>query len=275
RPRVFDDLIGQEAIAQTLRHAVASGRTASVYLFAGSHGVGKTSVARIFAKALNCPNSKDGAPCGTCEVCESIARGDCMDVVEIDAASNSKVEDVRILRDSVSYKPASCKFKVYILDEVHRLSTSAFDALLKTFEESPSLVRFVLATTELHKVPTTILSRAQVFRFQRAGLDDIVRSPRPRLHARLPEAPRPGRRARGLQERHRGRRRGVPPRRRDDRRGRALPRGDRPGLGGRAPEGARPARPRGRQARRARGRPHGGAPGHSLPEDLGRELAPP
>jgi DNA polymerase-3 subunit gamma/tau len=176
RPKVFDDLVGQEAIAQTLRHAVASGRTASVYLFAGSHGVGKTSVARILAKALNCPNVKDGAPCGTCEVCESIARGDCLDVVEIDAASNSKVDDVRLLRDSVSYKPASCRFKVYILDEVHRLSTNAFDALLKTFEESPATVRFVLATTELHKVPTTILSRAQVFRFQRAGLTDIVRS---------------------------------------------------------------------------------------------------
>ena len=176
RPRVFDDLIGQEAIAQTLRHAVASGRTASVYIFAGSHGVGKTSVARILAKALNCPNAKDGAPCGTCEVCESIARNECLDVVEIDAASNSKVEDVRLLRESVGYKPASCRFKVYILDEVQRLSGSAFDALLKTFEESPPLVRFVLATTELHKVPTTILSRAQVFRFQRAGLDDIVRS---------------------------------------------------------------------------------------------------
>ncbi|MBI3723940.1 DNA polymerase III subunit gamma/tau [bacterium] len=175
RPGVFADLVGQEAIAQALRHAVATGRTASVYLFAGMHGVGKTSVARILAKALNCPKAKQGEPCGTCEVCESIARGDCLDVVEIDAASNSKVDDVRTLRESVGFKPASLAYKVYILDEVHRLSTSAFDALLKTFEESPPLVRFVLATTELHKVPPTILSRAQVFRFRRAGLDDIVR----------------------------------------------------------------------------------------------------
>jgi DNA polymerase-3 subunit gamma/tau len=175
RPRVFEDLVGQEAVAQALRYAVAAGRTASVYLFAGSHGVGKTSVARILAKALNCPNVKDGDPCGACELCESIARGECLDVVEIDAASNSKVDDVRALRESVGYKPASARFKVYILDEVHRLSTSAFDALLKTFEESPPLVRFVLATTELHKVPSTILSRAQVFRFRRAGLDALTK----------------------------------------------------------------------------------------------------
>ena len=306
RPKVWGDLVGQEAIAQTLRYAVAAGRTGSVYLFAGSHGVGKTSVARIMAKALNCPASTEGAPCGTCETCESIARGECLDVVEIDAASNSKVDDVRTLRESVGYKPASCRFKVYILDEVHRLSTSAFDALLKTFEESPPLVRFVLATTELHKVPTTILSRAQVFRFQRAGLEALVRRlrticdaeklavedaalrtiarRRARVDPRLAEAARPGRGSGGSV----GERRGGPGRapdrlgrrrlshgRRVGGRRRPLRRGDRRRPRGRSSGRDSRLHSPGRTRRRSGDRPARGAPRGALPQDGGSVVAAP
>ena len=176
RPKTFDDLIGQEPIAQALREAVARDRTAGVYVFSGLHGIGKTSAARIFAKALNCPRVKGGNPCGACRVCKSIARGSCLDVIEIDAASNSRVEDVRELRDGFAYQPVECRFRVFILDEAHRLSTAAFDALLKVFEESVDTTRFVLATTELHKLPPTILSRGQAFRFRPANTDDVMRA---------------------------------------------------------------------------------------------------
>lgn len=167
RPRTFEDVVGQEAIAQALRTAVATGRTASVYLFSGSHGVGKTSMARILAKALNCPNASEGRPCLTCETCQSIDRGEAFDVLEIDAASNRGVDDAERIRQNVRTR-GSARHKIYILDEVHQLSRHAFDALLKTFEEAPEHVRFILATTELHKVPSTIRSRAQVFHFHRS-----------------------------------------------------------------------------------------------------------
>jgi DNA polymerase-3 subunit gamma/tau len=172
RPRTFEDVIGQEAIAQALRAAVASARTASVYLFSGSHGVGKTSMARILAKALECPQATDGRPCLTCEVCQSVDRGEAFDVLEIDAASNRGVEDAERIRQNVRTR-GSGRFKIYILDEVHQLSRQAFDALLKTFEEAPEHVRFILATTELHKVPPTIRSRAQVFHFHRSTREAV------------------------------------------------------------------------------------------------------
>ncbi len=175
RPRSFAEVVGQEAIAQALRGAVAARRTAPVYLFSGSHGVGKTSMARILAKALNCPQGKDGDPCLQCPTCLSIDRGEAMDVIEIDAASNRSVADAEQLRGNVQYRAQGATYKVYILDEVHQLSRHAFDALLKTFEEAPDHVRFVLATTELHKVPSTIRSRAQVFHFRRAGRSDVER----------------------------------------------------------------------------------------------------
>jgi DNA polymerase-3 subunit gamma/tau len=174
RPATFDEVVGQDPIARTLLNAVANQRVAPVYIFAGSHGVGKTSMARILAKALNCasPNA-EGAPCGSCEVCLSIANGEALDVIEIDGASNRGIDEARKLRDGVYYRPASFRWKVYILDEFHQLSKDAFDALLKTFEEAPEHVVFILATTELHRVPDTIKSRAQTFQFRRASLDQV------------------------------------------------------------------------------------------------------
>ncbi|MDF1666140.1 MAG: DNA polymerase III subunit gamma/tau, partial [Planctomycetota bacterium] len=176
RPETFSEVVGQTAIAQTLQNAVSTGQVAPVYIFSGSHGVGKTSMARILAKALNCPKSLEGTgvPCGTCETCKSIAAGEAIDVVEIDAASNRGIDDARQLRDGVYYRPASFNKKVYILDEFHQLSKEAFDALLKTFEEAPEHVCFILATTELHKVPNTIRSRSQVFNFKRATLEQVT-----------------------------------------------------------------------------------------------------
>lgn len=176
RPETFSEVVGQTAIAQTLQNAVSTGQVAPVYIFSGSHGVGKTSMARILAKALNCPSSLEGEgiPCGQCETCKSIAAGEAIDVVEIDAASNRGIDDARQLRDGVYYRPASLNKKVYILDEFHQLSKEAFDALLKTFEEAPEHVCFILATTELHKVPNTIRSRSQVFNFKRATLEQVT-----------------------------------------------------------------------------------------------------
>jgi len=165
RPQQFGDLVGQEPVAQALVNALKSNRVAHAYLFTGARGVGKTSTARILAKALNCSNGPTTTPCDQCESCRAIAVGEDMDVLEIDGASNNKVEEVRELRQNVQYKPNRSRFKIYIIDEVHMLSTSAFNALLKTLEEPPPHVKFIFATTEVQKIPVTILSRCQRFDF--------------------------------------------------------------------------------------------------------------
>ncbi len=166
RPTTFDDLAGQEFVASTLQHAFAQGRIAPAYLFSGPRGVGKTSAARILAKALNCEAGLTGTPCGTCSSCQDITKSTAMDVLEIDGASNTSVNDVREIKDEVLFAPAEGRYKVYIIDEVHMLSNSAFNALLKTIEEPPPYVVFVFATTEIHKVPATIRSRCQQFHFR-------------------------------------------------------------------------------------------------------------
>jgi len=169
RPRRFQDLLGQDHVAVTLRNAITSGRVAHAFLFSGVRGVGKTSAARILSMALNCAAS-DGPtpdPCGRCEPCTRIMSSSCVDVQEIDGASNNSVDDVRSLRETVAYRPSSCRVKVYIIDEVHMLSQSAFNALLKTLEEPPPHVKFIFATTEPHRIPITILSRCQTFDFRK------------------------------------------------------------------------------------------------------------
>ena len=171
RPKIFDDVISQEHITLTLKNQISSGETAHAYLFTGSRGTGKTSCAKILAKALNCLSPIDGNPCGKCAACIEIEKG-ATDITEMDAASNNGVDDVRSLREEVMYTPVSLKKRVYIIDEVHMLSTSAFNALLKTLEEPPAHVVFILATTELHKVPATILSRCQRFEFHRIDIRD-------------------------------------------------------------------------------------------------------
>ncbi|MGQ0633712.1 MAG: DNA polymerase III subunit gamma/tau [Planctomycetaceae bacterium] len=165
RPQSFDELIGQEHVAQALRNAVTSGRVAHAYLFTGARGVGKTSAARILAKALNCPQSTGGDPCNRCEICQAIAAGGDVDVLEIDGASNRGIDEIRDVRANVGIKPMRSRYKVYIIDEVHMLTTPAFNALLKTLEEPPGTVKFIFCTTEPHKVPDTILSRCQRFDF--------------------------------------------------------------------------------------------------------------
>ena len=174
RPQTFDDVVGQLAITQTLKTQLQSGRLSHAYLFTGSRGTGKTSSAKILAKAVNCLNPQDGNPCNCCEACRSIDSGSCMDVLEIDAASNNGVDNVRDLRDDAVYSPSQVKMRVYIIDEVHMLSISAFNALLKIIEEPPEHLLFILATTELHKVPATILSRCQRFSFRRISQEDIA-----------------------------------------------------------------------------------------------------
>jgi len=173
RPQTFTEVVGQERISQTLRNAILEGRVAHAYLFTGARGVGKTSMARIFAKALNCPNAKDGVPCNECEQCLGIAAGNDVDVSEIDGASNRGIDDIRSLRANVGVKSMRSKYKVYIIDEVHMLTKEAFNALLKTLEEPPPLVKFVFCTTEPNKVPDTILSRCQRFDFGTISIDDI------------------------------------------------------------------------------------------------------
>ena len=174
RPQTFDDVSGQMAVTQTLKTQLLSGRMSHAYLFTGSRGTGKTSCAKILAKAVNCLNPDNGNPCNCCEACRSIDAGSCMDVLEIDAASNNGVDNVRDLRDDAIYTPSQVKMRVYIIDEVHMLSISAFNALLKIIEEPPEHLLFILATTELHKVPATILSRCQRFSFRRISQEDIA-----------------------------------------------------------------------------------------------------
>ena len=172
RPRTFDDVISQEHITTTLKNQIINGSAGHAYLFTGSRGTGKTSCAKILAMAVNCLDPKDGSPCLECERCREIMDGTTTDIVEMDAASNNGVDDVRQLRDEVAYTPVSCKYRVYIIDEVHMLSVAAFNALLKTLEEPPPHVKFILATTELHKVPATISSRCQRFEFRRVDISD-------------------------------------------------------------------------------------------------------
>ena len=174
RPQTFDDVSGQMAITQTLKTQLQTGRMSHAYLFTGSRGTGKTSCAKILAKAVNCLHPDNGNPCNTCEACRAIDDGSCMDVLEIDAASNNGVDNVRMLRDDAIYTPSQVKMRVYIIDEVHMLSISAFNALLKIIEEPPEHLLFILATTELHKVPATILSRCQRFSFRRISQEDIA-----------------------------------------------------------------------------------------------------
>ena len=161
RPQRFEDVVAQRGIVTALRNQIATGRVGHAYLFTGVRGTGKTTCAKIFAKAVNCLHPQNGDPCGECEICRGIDNGSILDVVEMDAASNNGVDDIRDLRDETAYTPSACHYKVYIIDEVHMLSTAAFNALLKTLEEPPAHVIFILATTEIQKVPATILSRCQ------------------------------------------------------------------------------------------------------------------
>ena len=174
RPQTFSDVVGQKSVTDTLRAQLETGKLSHAYLFTGTRGTGKTSCAKILAKAVNCENLNHGDPCGLCPSCRAIDEGSCMDVLEIDAASNNGVDSVRVLRDDAIYTPGTVKMRVYIIDEVHMLSLSAFNALLKIIEEPPEHLLFILATTELHKVPATILSRCQRFAFRRIVPEDIV-----------------------------------------------------------------------------------------------------
>lgn len=174
RPQVFADVVGQEHVTKTLMNEIKTGRTSHAYLFTGSRGTGKTTCAKIFAKAVNCEHPHDGDPCNECEICRGIDNGSVMDVVEIDAASNNGVDSIRDIRDEANFTPVNGRYRVYIIDEVHMLSIGAFNALLKTLEEPPEHVKFILATTEVHKLPATILSRCQRFDFKRISPEDIA-----------------------------------------------------------------------------------------------------
>lgn len=174
RPNTFDKVIGQEHIVRTLTNQIESGRVGHAYLFTGTRGTGKTSCAKIFARAVNCLSPKNGSPCGECEVCKALSLGSNIDIIEIDAASNNGVDEIRELKENAQYRPTTCKYKVYIIDEVHMLTASAFNALLKTLEEPPQHIIFILATTEVHKLPQTILSRCMRFDFRLVGLKELI-----------------------------------------------------------------------------------------------------
>jgi len=175
RPVCLDDVVGQEAVIQTLKNAVCENRVSHAYLFTGPRGTGKTSVAKLFSKMVNCIDSKDGNPCNECEICTKIMQKEIADIIEIDAASNNGVDEIREIRNKANLVPSVCKYKVYIIDEVHMLSTGAFNALLKTLEEPPQHIIFILATTEVHKIPLTIISRCQRFDFKKISKESLVK----------------------------------------------------------------------------------------------------
>ena len=175
RPRTFEEVVGQQHITKTLANQILAGKLSHAYLFTGSRGTGKTSVAKIFARAVNCLNNTTGSPCGECEACKRLSAENDVNIVEIDAASNNRVDDIRELREKVKFAPIDSKYKVYIIDEVHMLSDSAFNALLKTLEEPPQYVIFILATTEVQKLPATILSRCSRFDFRLLSIEDLCK----------------------------------------------------------------------------------------------------